>query len=358
MNISNLRLASHQLGETSIKTAKDMVAWFGAIQGQEYAQTKWGLGLRLPHLSDTEIEQELSDGKILRTHILRPTWHFVTSDDIGWLLELTAPRVMAANAYMYRKLELDNPVFNKCNKIIEKLLEENKQLTRDEINIAFKQNKIYAEGHRLSYIMMHAELEGIICSGARRGNQFTYKLLVDRVNKSKLFNKEEALARLTKLYFQSRGPATVKDFSTWSGLTLAACKQGIDMIKPKLEKKTWGSSDYYFLQKTGLRNKPSIHLLPIYDEYIMGYKDRTAILEFKKNLKQNPPFHFDCMMIYDGQIIGTWKRTVNKKQIHLDYNLFKPLTNIQKGAFDNSIKRFEEFNKMPVHIEELRTTNR
>src|SRR5690606_4347556 len=140
-------------------------------------QTKWGRGLRLPHLTDNDIENELNDGKILRTHLLRPTWHLVSAKDIYWLLKLTAPRVHTANAYMYRQLELDYKVFNRCNDILIETLQDGNQLTRDAINERFKMHKIIAKGHRLSYIMMNAELEGIVCSGARQGNQFTYALL-------------------------------------------------------------------------------------------------------------------------------------------------------------------------------------
>ena len=216
--IAKHRLLTQQIVEAKVKSAIEMIVWFGAVQAQEYAQTKWGIGLRLPHLNDNDIEKDFTEGKILRTHLLRPTWHLVTGDDIRWLLFLTASRVNAANAYMYRQLELDDAVFNRCNKILIKTLQGGKQLTRDALNEEFKRNKIIAAGHRLGYIMMRAELDGIICSGAREGNQFTYTLLEDRVPQSKARNYDEALAELTIRYFTSRGPATIKDFSTWSGL--------------------------------------------------------------------------------------------------------------------------------------------
>ena len=127
--IAKYRLLNQQLAHTKIKSAVEMVEWFGAVQGQEYAQAKWGLGLRLPHLFDNDIENELNDGKILRTHLLRPTWHFVSATDICWLLKLTAPRVHAVNAYMYRQSELDNKVLNRCSDILVKILEGGKQLT-------------------------------------------------------------------------------------------------------------------------------------------------------------------------------------------------------------------------------------
>jgi hypothetical protein len=349
-DITRKRLVAQQLSGTLLKTAAEMVRWFGAVQAQEYAQTKWGIGLRMPHLSDAAIENEITEGAILRTHLLRPTWHFVSSEDISWLLKLTAPRVEAINAFMYRKLELDKPVFNKCNKIILKILNGNKHLTRDEINTVFKKNKVEADGLRLSYIMMHAELEGIVCSGKRRGNQFTYSLLEEITGKSKSFNKEEALTELTKRYFQSRGPATIKDFSTWSGLTIKECTQGIEMNKSYFETLAFEKNDYYFFRSQALVKKtlPVIHLLPIYDEYIMGYKDRSAMLEFKNVSTPAHPFSFDCTIIDKGCIIGTWKRIIGKKQVELYYDPFKPFTQKKEKAFNTAIKRFGKFNNMEV----------
>lgn len=162
------RLNSQQLLETKIKSATEMVTWFGAIQAQEYAQTKWGLGLRLPHLVDEDIEKEIEEGKILRTHLLRPTGHFVAAEDIYWILELTAPRVHKVSGTMYRKVGLDENIFNKSNEIIYEILKGDNHLTRKEIAESFEKQNIPSKGLEMGLIMMHAELEGIICSGRRK----------------------------------------------------------------------------------------------------------------------------------------------------------------------------------------------
>ena len=348
--IGKLRLINQQLTGTSFTTGKEMVAWMGAVQGQEYAQSKWGLGLRLPHLKDDDIEQEFAEGNILRTHLLRPTWHLVTADDIRWLLGLTAPRVNVANAYMYRKLELDTPVFNRCNDIIVKTLQGHQQLTRSELNAALKEHKIMVEGLRLGYIMMRAELDGIICSGARRGKQFTYALMDERVPSSKTKNKEEALAELTKRYFASRGPATLKDFSTWSGLPLTDCKKGIEMVKIHLTRERVDDEDFFFSSDISFNTQPfqNFHLLPVYDEFIMGYKDRSAMIQLRNNMAPQPAFRFDNMIIFEGQIVGTWKRKVNKNSIDVVYDLFTPLNKKHLRLFISAMYRFYEFTGLPV----------
>jgi len=356
--IAKYRLINQQLTDSKIKSTVEMVEWLGAVQGQEYTQTKWGLGMRLPHLTDNDIENELNKGKILRTHLLRPTWHFVSAKDIHWLLNLTATRVHQSNAYMYRLLKLDNKVFNRCNEIMTKILEGGNHLTRDEINKEFEKQNIIAKGHRLSYIMMKAELEGILCSGARQGNQFTYALLDERVTHKKMFKKEEALAELTSRYFKSRGPATIRDFATWSGLTIADCKKGIEMMIHFLQKEVIEGQEYFFNPHTSLSSKQpdKICLLPIYDEFIMGYKDRSAIM----TSKGNAPFRFDCMIVYNGQIIGTWKRTISKNAIDFEYDFFKPLNKHQSETFDEAIKQLSAFMNLRVNriVTVQKTTNR
>lgn len=345
-DIAKYRVINQQLSNTKIKSAVEMVEYFGAVQGQEYAQTKWGLGVRLPHLFDQDIEKELNEGKILRTHLLRPTWHFVSAKDIRWLLNLTAPRVQQINSYMYRKLELDDKILSRCNDILNKTLQGGKQLTRNDICEEFKKHKINAKELRLIYIMMNAELEGIICSGARQGKQFTYALLDERVNNKKTLDRDRALAELTTRYFSSRSPATVKDFSTWSGLTMTDCKKGIEMIKPLLTKEVIAQNEYYINISLPETHKQSnqIYLLPIYDEFIMGYKDRSAIM----TLNHNGSFRYDCMIIFDGQVIGTWKRTISKNAIDMKYDFFKSLNKIQERAFDQVVSRFSEFTNLKI----------
>ncbi|MEO6453763.1 MAG: winged helix DNA-binding domain-containing protein [Ginsengibacter sp.] len=358
-DIARYRLINQQIVQSKLESAIEAVAWFGAIQAQEYAHTKWSLGIRLPHLKDDDIENDFTDGKILRTHLLRPTWHFVTPEDIRWMLSLTAPRVNAANAYMYKKLELNSEVFTRCNKILINKLQGNRQLTRNELNEEFKKKKIMAEGIRLSYIMMYAELAGIICSGARHGNQFTYALLNERVPATNSLNKDEGLSRLAKKYFTSRGPATIKDFSTWSGLSLTDCKKGLEMIKSNLACEVIEGDEYYFPPNISL-NKNSlqqVYLLPVYDEFVMGYKDRSAILEFTKSLKSKPLFNYDNMIISDGQIIGTWKRTINNKCIDIKLEFFKPLNKTQSKALDNAVHRFEKFTNKSVNYGKKRIMN-
>lgn len=348
------RLYNQQITCSSITTAVDMISWFGAIQGQEYAQAKWALGLRLPQLKDKDLEAELSKGTILRTHLLRPTWHLVAAKDIRWILELTAPRVHAVNAYHYRQSGLDKAVFNQSIDIMAKALSGGQQLTRMELNEALSIHGIASEGGRSTAIMMYAELEGIICSGARKGKQFTYALLEERAQDAILLQREEALALLSRRYFLSRGPATLADYATWSGLTLADCRKGVQLIDDLLQEAVIDGVTYYYSKDLPSLNRSTsmVQLLPIYDEYMIGYKDRSAYHQSKNEAIQKGSFTFDNIIVAGGQIAGTWKRTFKAKHIELDIRILEPLSATQKRSLDKAIERYRDFYDLPVQISE------
>lgn len=349
-SIARHRLASQHLLGSTYTTATDLVAHFGAVQGQEYGPTKWGLGLRLPLLLDGDIEQELQAGKLVRTHALRSTWHLVAARDIRWLLPLTAPRVHGINAYMYRKLELDAPLFRRSAAVLARELEGGKHLTRETLNVALREAGILADGHRLSYLMMHAELEGLVCSGPRVGKQFTYMLLDARVPPSPPLSPEEALEELSRRYFHSRGPATVRDFATWSGLTLTACKRGVAALGNALETILANGDVYYGFPPDGIPPQQSerMHLLPLYDEYIMGYKDRSCILTYRNSLSPAPKARYDNLVVWSGQVIGSWRRVLGKGVVDVELDFFQVPEEEQQAALERELGRYGEFMGMEV----------
>jgi DNA glycosylase AlkZ-like len=189
LDIAHRRLANQHIVQPTFKQPGDVVRWLGAVQAQDYAGAKWALGLRLRGVTDDDIDQAFGAGSILRTHLMRPTWHFVTPLDIGWLLALTGPRVHAVNGYMYRKLELDSAIFKRSNATLAKALRGGKQLTRNELRGVLQKAGIATDGElRMGYLMMRAELDGLVCSGARRGKQFTYALVDERAPRAKTWS--------------------------------------------------------------------------------------------------------------------------------------------------------------------------
>lgn len=235
LEIAHRRLFNQQLTQPTFNNPADLVQWLGAVQAQDYAAAKWAVGQRLTGATDALIEQAVAAGAIIRTHILRPTWHFVAPADIRWLLALTAPRVNSLNAHYYRKLELDEAIFRQTNTVLEKALQGGKQLTRPELVAVLRQAGIEAEDLlRFGLIIMRAELDGVICSGARQGNQMTYALLEERVPPAPTLGREEALAEFARRYFTGHGPATLPDFVWWSGLTTTDARAGLKMAGAQL----------------------------------------------------------------------------------------------------------------------------
>lgn len=337
------RLSNQLLIHSDLKKPAQVLEYMGAMQAQEYAMAKWAIGLRLPGSTDADIEKAFNEGKILRTHLLRPTWHFVSPKDIRWMLELSAPRVNQANAFMYKKLGMNEALMKRASSIFAKTLKGSKYMTRQELNQVLAKNKIAVEGHHLSYILMHAELEGILCSGPREGNQFTYALLDERVPPKKKIEREEALAKLSEIYFKSRGPATVQDFSTWGNLTLKDAREGMKLIEKKLFKENMEGKDYFFADLPS-KNKSTLHsfLMPDYDEYGMSYKDRSAIFDpakHKASVSRGNPV-FNRMIILDGRIEGTWQKNLKKGKAGVQTFPFSKLNSAKQKSLEKAVNAY------------------
>ena len=311
-DIAYERLLSQRIAGEGLERPADVVRWMGAVQSQDYAGGKWALGLRCTACTDNDVEEAFNRGEIVRTHVMRPTWHFILPEDLRWMQSLMAPRVNALNAYYYRRLELDSAIFKRSNAIIKKALLGGKQLTRAELGAILGKAGIVSNDLRIGSIMLRAELDAVICSGGRRGKQFTYALVEDRAPRALILKRDEALAKLTERYFTSHGPATIRDFCWWSGLTMVDAKAGLQMLKNKLISEDIDGQTYWLAPSAPAAKHPrrTVYLLPDYDEYIVGYTDRSAIFNAlhaeHSDERRNPLF--DYTIVSDGQVIGTWKR--------------------------------------------------
>jgi hypothetical protein len=349
--ITRLRLGNQLIANSPYHSAAEVVSRLGAVQAQDYPAAKWAVGQRAQDLSDAAVEHAYNEGAILRTHVLRPTWHFVTPADIRWMLALTAPRVKAASAYYFRGQGLDQSVFSQANSILEKVLQGGKQLTRAELEPLLEQAGFISASDaslRFLYIIINAELDGIICSGARNGAQHTYALLEERVPGAPVLQREEALAGLAMRYFTSRAPATLKDFIWWSGLSGEQAKEGLALIRGQLvEEKADGKSYWLNLssREAGEETSPAVHLLPNYDEYIVGYTNRSAIYDPAnvKKVDERGNFLFNHTIVIDGQVVGTWKRAFKKNAVEITPNPFIALSAAQTEALKAEMGRYSQF---------------
>jgi len=355
MDIARQRLHNQLITQRTFEEPVDVVQWLGAVQAQDYAAAKWAVGLRMQNAVDDDIERAFADGAILRTHVMRPTWHFVSPTDIRWLLALTAPRVKAVMAYYDRQLELDDAVFLRSNAALTKALQGGRQLTRTELASVLQQVGIAAKnGQRLPHLMMRAELDGIICSGARRGKQFTYALLDERVPQSRTLEQDEALVEFVRRYFTSHGPATLQDFVWWSGLTVAEARAGLDMNASQLLHEAIEGQIYWFSESKPLRKDISqmAHLLPNFDEYTVGYKNRSVLLDAShtNKLDAKDSVLLNNVIVLNGRVVGTWKRTLKKDEVLVVLSPFTPLNKDETCAIAASADCYGAFLGLPVHV--------
>lgn len=345
-----MRVYNQRLNHDKFKQPEDVVKYMVAMQAQEYAYAKWAIGLRMVSPTDKAVEKAVAAGNILRTHVLRPTWHFVTPQDIRWLLALTAPRIDAGNAAMYKKQEIDTTVFNKSHDVLAKAMEGGRQLTRGAITEILNNAGIATNDLRLTILLMKAELDQLICSGAREGKQFTYALLDDRAPATPVLDRDEAVARLVLGYFTSHGPATINDFVHWSGLTVADAKTGIEINKAALINITVEGKTYWMHSDAnpGITGKSVSCLLPVYDELISAYKNREAIVPAKYLDKTGAITFFPAVMV-NNQVIGNWSRTVGKNNINIEIKPFGNLNKTQTKAIETASKLFKKFNGVAKH---------
>ncbi len=332
--------------------------WMIAVQAQDYFGALWALGLRTKDASIDMVEQAFTDGRILRTHVMRPTWHFVAAEDIRWLVQLTAPRVHALNAHYYRKENLDASSFAKAHKAIEKALLTHGTQTRDELAAALAQAGVEAKGVRLAYILIHAELELLVCSGPKRGKQFTYALVDDKAPAAKKpFDRKEALAQFASRYFASRGPATPRDLAYWSGLTIAEATAGLEAVKHELQSEVIDGVEYWFAEAGPTRKPPATaHLFSNYDELGMAYKERGALFDAKFGA-QLFDYAYSHTVVINGKIAGSWRREIGKSAITVQTRPIRPFTAAEKQLILKAAKRYEDFLGTPVKVSHGKAMN-
>ena len=349
-----MRLSAQSLLRPAAGSAADLVQSLVAVQAQDYAGAKWALGRRLKGVVDADVEREVAAGRILRTHVLRPTWHFVTPRDIRWMLALTGPRVAAIMASYNRTLELTAPVFRRSNDAIARALEGGRELTRAELRELLNHRGIVTAEQRLARLVMQAELDAIVCSGARRGKEFTYALLDERVPPSPPRDRDDALGELGMRYFATRGPASPHDFSWWSGLSVADAKRAIAVAGARLERvEVQGRALWRAPGVATVRSRSAVaHLLPNYDEYFIGLRDRSAMAQRMKSvsLVTGGDARVPHVALVDGQLVGGWKRVVTPGKVVADIHLATRVSAEERRLLTIEAERLGRFMELSAGV--------
>jgi hypothetical protein len=312
-----------------------------AMQAQEFPYAKWSLAQRTPGMTEAMVDKAFAEGTILRTHLMRPTWHFVSREDIVWLVELTASRVKAVNAPYHRANGLDDAVFARAGKLFEQALADGEHLERKQMRAVLEAAGMELTNLQLGFILGQAELDRVICSGAPRGKQQTYALLDLRAPGAKRLARDEAIAELAKRYFTTRGPATLKDFAWWSGLTMADGKRGA--ADAGIAGEVIDGRTYYHAGLPATKAEPPrFDLVQIYDEIGMAYTESRDQL-LTPGLPRPDPAPYYHSILLDGRLIGHWRRNVKGKAISFETHLFRRLDDAETEAFEAAMQRFREY---------------
>jgi hypothetical protein len=351
MKLAQRRLAAQQITGHAFAEPAGLVAWMGAVQAQDYAAARWAVALRLddPRATEATIERAVDDGAVVRTHVFRWTWQLVAPADLRWMLSLVTERLVARAGTRHRELGLDTATFRRSGAALEKALAGGRHLTRAEIAAALARAGVATTGQRLSHLLGHAELEGLICSGARRGKQATYALLDHRVPASggggARLARDEALAELAARYFRSRGPATADDFAWWAGLALADARAGLESAKAGLVGETVDGRTYWQAADTRARAaRAGAHLLPGFDEYLVAYRERDAMIDPKhaRQVNNGGGILRPCVLV-DGQVVGTWRRVLGRKRVEIQLALLEKPAASARAMIDQAAARYAAF---------------
>ena len=351
-DIAPLRLAGQRINGTSFEKPSEVVRWLGAVQAQDYLGALWAIGLRMRVAVEAEVERAIAERTIIRTWPMRRTLHFVAATDVRWMLRLLAPRVVAALARRVQQhFDLGEAAFARSRDVLTRALEGGKQLTRNSMYEALEAARIHTAGGRGLHILSRLAQDGLLCFGAREGRQQTFVLLDEwSPPAGKTLERDEALAELASRYFASHGPATLQDFAWWSGLTAADARAGLEMVQSRFVKETIDGRAYWLSSSAPAAKEktPRVHLLPAYDEYTVAYKDRSAVLDAAHTKEVNNGYGIlSPVIVMDGQVVGSWKRTFKRDAVVVTPSPFKKFSAAQTRAFDEAASRYRKFLNRP-----------
>jgi hypothetical protein len=343
------RIASQKLGAGRCRQPEQAVAWLGGIQAQDHQGAKWSIGLRTEGCTDREVEQAIRERRIVRTWMFRGTLHFVAAVDLSWLTSLLAPGIIRANARRYRQLDLDDASFEKAREVMREALRRNGFLTRAEIGARFKEKGVPAEGQQLPYLLQRAALDGAICQGPLRGKEPTYVLAADWAVPGPTLDHENAPGRLAGRYFASHGPATRRDFSWWTGLSAGQVGPALEGA-PELQRMEVQGIEYWAAEAPHCPGTGG-WLLPPFDEYLLGYKDRHPQLdaEHVKRINAGGGMPKPAVVV-NGRVAGLWTHKQKKHELAVDIHPFRALSPAERELIEAAAEDLGRFMSMPVAV--------
>ena len=345
MNPVSARLLSQQLICPQFNSPHDVVEWMGAMQAQDYRMMRWAVAMRTGRPSMKAFEKDFNEGRMGRTHLFRTTWQLVSGEDLVWMLDLCRePAMRGLRGWMKT-----NGVFipeaeqTAVQQVFVDVLEKNRTALKSDFAAALEDRGMAMPDQRLSYNIRLAEYSGLICSGDLLPLKKSYALVAEKLPQAGALPREDSLALLARKYFRSHGPATLQDFAWWSGLGLNACSAGITALGPELLRVRWKGLDFYIHRDSRTRGFRSgcVHLLPPYDEYLIGYKSRHVSLHPDHSHRaHNNSGIFWPVILLDGEVVGNWSAPSGKVSV----DLFHDGADIYEENLRKEINRYKKFN--------------
>lgn len=351
-DIINYRLINQAIIYSKFKKPSEVVAHFGAIQSQDYPAARWATTYRTKKPDSQLLDTAFNEGGILRTHVMRPTWHFVAPEDIKWMIDLTGPRLIRVNEYYAKSVGVSKDMIKKGINIAVKALEGGNAFTREELKEIMLQGGFKAiDGRMVGHTLFQGEIEGFFCSGPIKNKKMSHMLLAERAPQAKGLDRDEALAELTNRYFRSHGPAQLQDYVWWSGLTTSDAKKGIEINNFKNEEVE--GKKYWFIEKAKIMSaEPFAYLLPNYDEYAVAYKDRSAIFppHSKSFYRKFEPFLGNSVIV-NGTGVGGWRKDIQKGITTITVVPFRPLLKQEIALIREAVEQYGKFQNIPVTLQ-------
>ena len=359
-DVGHRRLVSQRIAGERFSHPAAVVRWMGAMQAQDYQQALWAIALRTAGATVADVEAAIADREIVQTWLMRGTLHFVAAENAKWMLELLTPRIVASAKTRQRQLDLDERILERCRELLGEALHGGRRVTRSGAMHLLEDAGISPKGQRGYHILAHLAQTGLICLGPLQGKEQTFVLLDEWAPAARRLSRADALAELAGCYFASHGPATVQDFAGWAGLTLADARAGIEAASPSIHSEERAGSVYWSgIGTSQPHNKTldssSVYLLPGFDEYLLGYKDRGDVLAVEHANKVAPGGNgvFFPIIVVGGQIVGTWKRTLKKRGVSI---LLRPFFSgaVTKARVAEAAERFSDYLDMALSSIEIR----
>jgi hypothetical protein len=345
LDIARWRLRSQRLVQPHARSAGEAVGSLLAVQAENPSQAAWAVASRTQYPDQADLAGLLDDGVVLRTHVLRPTWHYVRAEDIGWLLDLTGPRIRRVTGQQLRIAHgLDERSIDQALTALTEALATTRQLTRAQLPAELGERGIQASGQLLMILLAHAELYGLICSGRTVDSEHSYALLRERVPAPRRLDRAEALAELALRYFTGHGPATERDLAYWASLTLTDVRAGLAQVGDQLDSFQHDGRTFWHApgDPPGGPPQPAGHLLQILDETYRGYQDSRWVLDASGLVPRTREASIG-MALVDAQIVAAMRRTIAPDHVRFDLRPYRPLTPAQIDAVEQAATRYGKY---------------